>query len=660
MLGSLYMLAHAGRRRIGAALLLCLAVVLAAQRASTQAKVHPDELALQPKIEAAIAEGVEYLLSEQHRDGSWGMHGNFIGGRAALCVYALLQSGVPRTHPSIRRAMAYLDSVEPEHTYATTCMILAYDAMLGGGGDAGDGGEERIASFVDKLLSWQRPAGDWAYPVSASDLSCTQYAALGLYIAQKRRMKIDPRVFKSLARGLKRYRGKVVQIDNPDQNRRTGAAKVDMAGYVYRPQKDIKETGSMTTAAIAVMQICRAGLGRKLPRELARDFDDRQQQALRWLEVHFSVTENPNHGRGNHLYYLYGLERIGSLLQTELVGPHRWYVEGARHLVGSQRDGAWGGVNDTCFALLFLRRATGRAPTTGGGATAMAARHAFSVGGDDADVRLRAAGQQPLSIWLDGFGEQLKLDHEDFGLRVVSVEYVNQDGAVLGRIAGDASRVWHNATFLYREKAMARGEHRVKARITLLSPECAPGATEPVEVLESEWMTVRIRDVFEPWMESSAQLVAANLLRTMPVEVQASSERKRHAPTHLFDGTDTLAWIAAEDDETPGFSLSWEKSTRVASILFTHPAPMASRLGEYDAFDGIEVRLGKDRDRWLQLPFGKDRMQPVRVDLPKPRRLRSIEVRFYGRERATGRIGLAEFVLLAPEKSRRKTSRRRR
>ena len=65
-------------------------------------------------------------------------------------------------------------------------------------------------------------------------------------------------------------------------------------------------------------------------------------------------------------YYLYALERAGILCGTEAMGTHRWYPEGAKFLVEKQSpDGQWEHDGDwnkpvwnTCFAILFLKRAT--------------------------------------------------------------------------------------------------------------------------------------------------------------------------------------------------------------------------------------------------------------------------------------------------------------
>ena len=47
------------------------------------------------------------------------------------------------------------------------------------------------------------------------------------------------------------------------------------------------------------------------------------------------------------------------LFGTETLGSHKWYPEGAEALLALQQaDGGWGSDIDTCFAILFLTRAT--------------------------------------------------------------------------------------------------------------------------------------------------------------------------------------------------------------------------------------------------------------------------------------------------------------
>ncbi|MCE9583126.1 MAG: hypothetical protein K8T20_11600, partial [Planctomycetes bacterium] len=87
---------------------------------------------------------------------------------------------------------------------------------------------------------------------------------------------------------------------------------------------------------------------------------------LAWLDANWTVDSNPG-GHRSHYYYLYGLERVGVLGSIEQIGGHAWYVCGAQHLVDHQKpDGHWNSgtelepaeVLDSCFALLFLKKAT--------------------------------------------------------------------------------------------------------------------------------------------------------------------------------------------------------------------------------------------------------------------------------------------------------------
>jgi hypothetical protein len=62
------------------------------------------------------------------------------------------------------------------------------------------------------------------------------------------------------------------------------------------------------------------------------------------------------------LHYLHAVERAGLLLSAESFGRQMWYPDAVKMLMATQNeDGSWSaGWNntwDTCFAVLFLRRA---------------------------------------------------------------------------------------------------------------------------------------------------------------------------------------------------------------------------------------------------------------------------------------------------------------
>ncbi|MFT4844249.1 MAG: hypothetical protein ACI90M_004734 [Candidatus Azotimanducaceae bacterium] len=88
--------------------------------------------------------------------------------------------------------------------------------------------------------------------------------------------------------------------------------------------------------------------------------------------------------------------------------------------------------------------------------------------------------------------------------------------------------------------------------------------------------------------------------------------------------------------------------------MFAPPAQHEGELAQFDEFSAIEVLIGKDKDRWIRIPLSKDKLAPAFLELPKPRKMRAIKIRFVDRVHKTGKIGLAEFALLPPEKKKRR------
>jgi hypothetical protein len=81
-----------------------------------------------------------------------------------------------------------------------------------------------------------------------------------------------------------------------------------------------------------------------------------------WLAKRYDVERHPEgHGwkKGHYYYYMYGLERYAIFFGLKEIAGHDWYREGAEELLERQNDnGSWGNLEETCFAILFLRRAT--------------------------------------------------------------------------------------------------------------------------------------------------------------------------------------------------------------------------------------------------------------------------------------------------------------
>lgn len=143
-------------------------------------------------------------------------------------------------------------------------------------------------------------------------------------------------------------------------------------------------TGAMTTSGIISCLVAKAwleDLGAYRPYQ--KNCDQAIRDGCAWVCKNFTVSRNPvSSGQQSihHYYYLYGLERAGMLgMVYEFGRGNDWYEKGSKLILSQQgADGGWkigsgtvGPVVDTCFALLFLKRATTPLielpqPTTGG------------------------------------------------------------------------------------------------------------------------------------------------------------------------------------------------------------------------------------------------------------------------------------------------------
>ena len=144
--------------------------------------------------------------------------------------------------------------------------------------------------------------------------------------------------------------------------------KAAPAGWCYSDHADHEAYGSMTAGAVGSLAIWDYIKDDDLGKKQSWKSDKDVHEGLIWLSKSFSVTYNPGtyeHGKketnskAQYLYYMYALERAGMLYGTEIMGTHKWYPEGAKVLIETQgANGAWGSAVDTCFAILFLKRAT--------------------------------------------------------------------------------------------------------------------------------------------------------------------------------------------------------------------------------------------------------------------------------------------------------------
>ncbi len=334
----------------------------------------------QGRVDQAIRRGCEFIAGVA---GAGGVAST--DPESELRVLTLLHGGWPRDHaalkPNLERllhsplqstynvavtalALVHLDRIRYQTRIADCAQWLVDNQSMNGQWSYGDfrlattrGGEPPKIStgseptpFAPITLRRRRPASQ-----VAGDNSNTQFALLGLYAARLANVQAPTETWH---RSRDHFLGT------------QGAS----GGWGYSGDDDGSSYGSMTCAGVAALEIC----ARATKRESR--IDKSIERGLAWLARRFSVKKHPGRetaGGGPqdtwYFYYLYSLERAGVLCDVRRFSGRDWYREGAEVLLSLQTEGgSWGGgAPDTCFAVLFLKRATRSLSLDGGGRAAV-------------------------------------------------------------------------------------------------------------------------------------------------------------------------------------------------------------------------------------------------------------------------------------------------
>jgi len=557
---------------------------------------------LEQRVDAAIDLGIESLLAQQEIDGSWRKHLDpQASGMTALAVYTLLESGTPASHPAVRRGLEFMRLQPSPKTYGVACTILALCEL------EDHGGKDWLKRETGRLLEWQQGDG-FGYPEAPVDLSNTQYAALALRSAARAGQKVPAKAWTRL--------GDCVQSFAED-----ASGYKELSGYRYNP--NYNPTGSMTAGAVMTYAICE-----EFAKGNKKAWLRGRERGLAWLAEHFAVDHNPhpahetpgrNDGQfARTLYYLYGLERIAALLDLELIGEHDWYTEGATWLVQRQApDGRWeGNQPDTCFALLFLNRAT-RGPVTGSFADKRR-RGLFGNDNPNAAVCLRASGKDRLAVWISSFGDP---ELASAVRRVVFKARPQQGDEELAAFATlDVDASTQKTARLAAEFAPPEpGAYRLSVVV-----EFEPGTREP---LTSGELAVRIEPGERPEFLAYATDPERNVLRGMQLTARASSVAIPMWRAELaVDGFQGRGWCSAASDPRPSLTIELRDPARANTLLLSHaydlprPAPGAGHV--------VRARVvidGKRADA-IEFTMEPDVRRKTTVDLGKTRRLRKLTI----------------------------------
>ena len=383
--------------------LIGITAVLAAGLFAREAQAQVD----QKRIDDAIHRGVEYLKGAE--SSGWDQH---INNCDELVLLTFIHAGVPEKDAKFQEYLQRALRAKLERTYKVALLAMCLEEL-----DRVKY-QGRIRQCAQFLVDNQCQNGQWHYgeetpfavgvpttgnnraavasaakdfaaaegaktkpkvvnrvPVEkkregppTGDNSNAQYAALGLRACHEAGI-ILPK--ETVVKPAKRW-WTTSQLGDPkggkDNSVATSGGTIPAEprgwSYVQNPQA----YGSMTAGAVGAVCIYDFILGEDWKK------DKVVAGGMSWLQKNYSVTENVGPCETGSqapteflYYYLYALERAGMLYDTVFIGNKDWYLDGARELLAAQKQGGeWAQSApatmrptwDTCFAILFLKRAT--------------------------------------------------------------------------------------------------------------------------------------------------------------------------------------------------------------------------------------------------------------------------------------------------------------
>jgi serine/threonine protein kinase len=370
---------------------------------------------LQKLVNQAIDRGVEHLKKNQLAFGAW--DNRYTTALAALPGLTLLECGVPSSDPRIQKAARFVRDRVPYHnsdktTYELSLALLFLDRL----GEAKD--KPLIQAIALRLVAGQLADGGWTYrlpmlppddenkllrfleqtrpapravdravqkpgdlpprlrrlPVAAhaagkkaaanpliqgvADNSNTQFATLALWAARRHDLPLE-RSLDLLARHFRK-----TQLSSGAWKYRPGWANdtpamtgVGLLGLAVGHGLDVDKK----TVKDAQIDKGLKALGKAIGKPLGADFLPQLRKNGKGQLVRAGRPQSPI-----NLYLLWTVERVGVLYRVREMDGKDWYLWGVEQLLPSQaEDGSWfaGGYPgstqpiDTCFALLFLKRA---------------------------------------------------------------------------------------------------------------------------------------------------------------------------------------------------------------------------------------------------------------------------------------------------------------
>ncbi len=349
--------------------LTTLAIATAALPTAVSGESIGDDL-----VQMAIRRGVDFLWSQQGYGGRWidpTFEETFPNGLTALCLFALRSAGISPADPRLRGpAFNLFNAPDVNTVYARSFRLLSWceidpvflerqinedihfmglDQMEGGGWGVG-------------RLSVAGQERQWA------DSSNSQLALLALAEATSIGAEVRATIWRRAEQSW-------LKSQNVDGGWGYAASLDSDAVTAPRTSYGSATAGGLTSLHVIYDQLYldagpqfngrfKARCGQDIPE--TQPIREAMSRAWAWWDAHFRADAipafEPELAGDPHeaylSYYLYGSARLGVLSGRKRFGDHVWGRELAEQLTKTQRgDGSWGGVDQTCFAILALTKA---------------------------------------------------------------------------------------------------------------------------------------------------------------------------------------------------------------------------------------------------------------------------------------------------------------
>ncbi|MBM4072009.1 MAG: terpene cyclase/mutase family protein [Planctomycetes bacterium] len=385
---------------------LLAALILAAATPTVRAQ----DADMQKYINRAIKKGVAAIRAHPRDINDMYRYQGQEVGLNALIAWTLLESDVPPTDELLAKlTQAMRDrALQQTHIYTISVLLMFFDRL-------GDPGDEPIIEYLAlQLLRMQTSAGGWTYSGPGLDRKEKQRVLELVARAHEQREKgeIGPSKLKPSERkprAVSPYMAQAVEeIESqprlavlPGDNSNTQFAMLALwvarrhgvpveealVRVVSRFQRSQQANGGWAyeydplnpkaaTRPVTCTMSCAGMLGLALGHGITRKKDEKKpadlkkdpyvKEAMRLMDEIMKETRDEKDVKllakpGYFHYFLFSLERMAVVYNLKKIGDKDWYKWGAKILVDTQHPtGNWygeHGLADTCFALLFLKRA---------------------------------------------------------------------------------------------------------------------------------------------------------------------------------------------------------------------------------------------------------------------------------------------------------------